>query len=145
GVFGSVEGFSRDGKLLLLCGGDSANGGWDSDHELLLLWNVATKEKVRPAISNSWLPLFIHPDEKTILSLDFRNVVHVRELKTGKERRQFSISAKSGDEQLYLRVAFSRDGSLLATALPRKDRLKLNALHPIRIWDIAKGKELCQL
>jgi WD40 repeat protein len=121
--------FSPDGKTI------ASGGAWQSD---IRLWETATGREVRPLgghhgmiDSVAFLPgshaLVTHGRDMQVLRWD---------LATGEERVYFPGLDRPGLG--WPRTALSPDGRLLATG----DRLMKKEDHPVRLWDVATGREL---
>ncbi len=114
--------FSRDGKLLV-------SGSMD---KTVRVWDVAHGEELRrlgrPNVSLDHFPRGFFPDNRSVITLDHKNVVYIWDVTTGEERRHFDPKLDALD-----RVALSPDGALLAASVQDKSA--------VRIWEIATGKE----
>jgi RNA polymerase sigma factor (sigma-70 family) len=120
--------WSPDGTKLAVGGRDGR----------ILLWEAATgKVMARPqAGGERWeAKVAFAPDGKVLASGSRDGHLVLWDAATGKEVRRFPHS-KDG----IMSLAFSRDGKLLATG-HINDR-KETAENPVRIWDVADGREM---
>jgi RNA polymerase sigma factor (sigma-70 family) len=111
--------FTADGRTVL-------TSSWDRD---IHLWDAATGAE--RSHREGWAP-WLSRDGKTLIAVTGwpELTVHVHDLVAGKERRRFPLDPEDRT------FAVSSDGTLLAAA--GKD-------GPIRVWDVATGKEVRQL
>lgn len=117
--------FTPDGKYLASC-------GWDAQ---VYLWEVATGREVRSFAGHEEgvTSLAISPDGRLLVTGSIDGVARLFDLATGKERYYFS-HCKRGKWDRVVSVAFSADGTLVATSEDHEPR--------IRFWDVEKGKEV---
>ena len=111
---------SSDGKLV-------ASGGED-----ICLWDTATSKLIRRiAVKRPVAALAFAPDNKTLASAGRDKILHLWNVTTGQEEREFK-----GHKHPLCGVAFSPDGKLLASGDVRST---------IRLWDVDAGKEVNHL
>jgi RNA polymerase sigma factor (sigma-70 family) len=98
-------------------------------HDELYLWDIATGKKLRTIPGQVSDSLAFSPDSKTLAATSQGNLSAVRlwDVATGR------LLLPEGNEGLGVRVAFSPDGSTVATA-PWGDK--------IRFWDASTGRLL---
>jgi WD40 repeat protein len=124
-------GFSPDGKYLVACGGAPS----EPDNIQVAAWDVATHDQLYELSDNPQRILFasISPDSKT-LATGAGNSIVLRDLASGDRRSQ---TEESGSP--VQRLAFSPDGSLLASAGGDRND------GAVTLWDPSTGKTVGKL
>lgn len=135
--------FTRDGKHLALGTYSEAGGPAKIDRDStskIRLWEVGTGKEVNRFAghgggeTSDFRSLALTPDGKGVVSTS-NLAVQTWDLASGRKARQFAFTGEDeGGGILY--EMLSADGRILAT--------RLNG-NPVRLWDVAGGKEFARL
>jgi WD40 repeat protein len=119
--------FSPDGKLLAGALPDPS-----TEEYIIQVWDVGTGEMLLELKGRSGnTPFEFSPDGKTIAAGSKDTTIHLWDVATGREVRQFE-----GNEPHNWSLAFSPDGRMLVSG---------GRAHVIRAWDVATGKLVHQM
>ena len=98
-----------------------------------LLWDVATGTVRRDLTYKAWAWCLAYaPDGRTLATGNADNIVHLWDVVTGKELRQFRTPTMPAQPGVYC-VAFSPDGKMLISG--GDDEL-------LRLWDVNTGQQI---
>jgi RNA polymerase sigma factor (sigma-70 family) len=138
--------FSPDGKTLAA----------PLDGRTVCLWDMATGKEIRRLTSDAaprnrrdWLPpivaLGFSPEGKTLVAMNWEQTVFHWEVATSKFLRKEEYQGPKRDNILYLKVAFCPDGRILGFGNFLKAIENGKGVRGAYVWDVATGKEICQL
>jgi WD40 repeat protein len=134
---------TRDGKTLAVASGN-----------LVQLTNVATGQELREiqGPSSGLAGLLFSPDGRTLAGRATNGAVFVWATDTGKELHQLKPAKRPASNEIVLTIggaadgpgmAFTANGKILAAA--STDYEKQKAIHSVKFWDMASGKEIRKL
>jgi WD40 repeat protein len=147
---------SPDGRLLAWAVQDRSvkfkdpdNPNWIYDGSRLRLYDLVADQFLDrfPGFEGEAHDLLFTPDGRTLLTVDHADgAVRLWDVAAGKERRAFrAVRGRKQPGYAVWRAALSPDGRTVAVAHQRGDVHALPGEAPVRLWDVASGKELHEL
>jgi WD40 repeat protein len=118
--------FSPDGKLLA-----------SAEYEDIRIWDVASSKEIRhiPGNVNFLIGIAFTGNGKAIMAVSANRAIHLWDVATGKEIRRTAT-------ELTHRVAFTSDGTTLATWPNASIDVTGRGDAKVRLWDMTAGKEV---